>query len=195
MSNRRWSGRTLAARRAAAASDMMQPRHGLPWWAGGRSTQRWAPEMSREGDMMRGSFRSILIPALASRGFRGKRTAFRRLGPDYLDLLSIQYWKYGGSFVLEFGRTVRGDFQTSWGPTIPEDELDVSHLPPPRRARLEDRDPLPDDIFHGFKFEGFGSNPIPYDALARRVAELVPQVDAWLIRGIAGRNIAPFLAG
>jgi hypothetical protein len=39
-SNYRWSGRTIAARRAAAASDMMQPRHGLPLWAGGRSTKR-----------------------------------------------------------------------------------------------------------------------------------------------------------
>jgi hypothetical protein len=32
--------RNAAARRAAAASDMMQPRHGLPQWAGGRSTKR-----------------------------------------------------------------------------------------------------------------------------------------------------------
>src|SRR5689334_8041369 len=34
VSNYRWSGRTVAARRAARASDMMRIRHGLPWWAG-----------------------------------------------------------------------------------------------------------------------------------------------------------------
>jgi hypothetical protein len=148
--------------------------------------------MSREGDMMRGSFKSILIPALARRGFRGKRSTFRRSGPDYLDLLTIQYWKYGGSFILEFGRTSRGDFQTSLGPVIPEDKMDVVHLLPTSRARLEERDSIPDDIFHGFKFEGFGSEPARYDALATRVANLLPQVDAWLIRRNVGTSISPF---
>jgi len=149
--------------------------------------------MSREGDMMRGSFKSILIPALARRGFRGNRSTFRRFGPDYLDLLTIQYWKYGGSFVLEFGRTVRGDFQTSGGPIIPEEKMDVAYLVPTARARLEERDPLPDDSFHGFKFDGFGSDPNPYDALAKRVTALLPQIDAWLIRGVAGSSVSPFL--
>jgi hypothetical protein len=39
-SNYRWSGREFSAGRAAAASDMMRQRHGLPQWAGGRSTMR-----------------------------------------------------------------------------------------------------------------------------------------------------------
>jgi hypothetical protein len=39
-SNYRWNGRKVAARRAAAASDMMPQRRGLPWWVGGRSTMR-----------------------------------------------------------------------------------------------------------------------------------------------------------
>ena len=139
---------------------------------------------------MRGSFKSILIPALASRGFRGKRSTFRRFGPDYLDLLTIQYWKYGGSFILEFGRTARGDFQTNWGPIVPEDEMDVAHLPTTKRARLDERDPASDDIFRGFKYEGFGTDPNRYDALATRVANLLPQVDAWLIRGVAGSHVS-----
>jgi hypothetical protein len=38
-SNYRWSGRPMAARRAAGASDMMHLRHGLPQGAVGRSTK------------------------------------------------------------------------------------------------------------------------------------------------------------
>jgi hypothetical protein len=39
-SSYRWSGRPMAACRAATASDMMRQRHGLPLWAVGRSTMR-----------------------------------------------------------------------------------------------------------------------------------------------------------
>ncbi len=40
LSNYRWNGRSLGAGRAAAASDMIPQRHGLPQSAGSRSTMR-----------------------------------------------------------------------------------------------------------------------------------------------------------
>ena len=148
--------------------------------------------MSREGDLMRKAFRKHLLPALAAAGFVGKSIHFMRLRDDSQDLLSIQYWKYGGSFILEFGRRGRGPLQTAWGPVIPEDSLDVAYLPVQDRAQIQERDAPPDDTFAGFRFAGFGEDVAKYDGLALRVASYLPQMEAWLSRREVGPDIAPF---
>ncbi|SDX45614.1 hypothetical protein [Thiocapsa roseopersicina] len=116
-----------------------------------------------------------------------------RLRDDALDLLSIQYWKNGGSFILEFGRRGRGPLQTAWGPVIPEESLDVVYLPVRDRARIQERDAPPDDTFAGFSFAGFGEDVAKYERLALRVARSFPQVDAWLSRREIGPDIARFI--
>ena len=148
--------------------------------------------MSREGDLMRKALRKHLFPALAAAGFVGKSIHFMRLRDDSQDLLSIQYWKYGGSFILEFGRRDRGPLLTAWGPVIPEESLEVAYLPVRDRARLQERDAPPDDTFAGFSFTGFGEDVAKYEQLALRVASDLPQVDAWLSRREVGPDIAPF---
>jgi hypothetical protein len=148
--------------------------------------------MSREGDLMRKAFRKHLVPALVAAGFVGKSIHFMRLRDDSQDLLSIQYWKYGGSFILEFGRRDRGPLHTAWGPVIPEESLEVAYLPVGDRARLQERDAPPDDTFAGFSFADFGEDVAKYERLALRVASDLPQVDAWLSRREVGPDIAPF---
>ncbi|QVL48823.1 MAG: hypothetical protein KFB96_25335 [Thiocapsa sp.] len=141
---------------------------------------------------MRKSFRKHLVPVLAAAGFVGKSIHFMRLRNDAQDLLSIQYWKYGGSFILEFGRRDRGPLLTAWGPVIPEESLEVAYLPGGDRARLQERDAPSDDTFAGFSFAGFGEDVAKYERLALRVAGDLPQVDAWLSCGEVGPDIAQF---
>lgn len=148
--------------------------------------------MSREGDLMRKALKRHLVPALASLGFTGKSSKFQRLLPDRQDLLAIQYHKYGGSFILEFGRRERGPLHTSWGPVIPEEKLEVIYLPPTLRARLQETEAVAQDAFAGFTFQGYGEETSKYEALAKRVASLLPQVDAWLSTGTKGENIHAF---
>jgi hypothetical protein len=114
------------------------------------------------------------------------------LRPDHQDLLAIQYHKYSGSFILEFGRRERGPLQTSWGPLVPEEKLDVMYLPPTQRARLQETDANAKDIFAGFSFQEFGEDSSKYEALARLVTELLPQVDVWLSSGEKSANVPPF---
>ena len=147
--------------------------------------------MSREGDLMRKAFRKHLVHALAATGFVGKSIHFMRLRDDAQDLLSIQYWKYSGSFILEFGRRGRGPLQTAWGPVIPEESLDVAYLPVGDRARLQERD-APPDTFAGFSFAGFGEDLAKNERLALRVASYLPQVEAWLSCREVGPDIASF---
>jgi len=149
--------------------------------------------MSREGDLLRKSLRKYLLPELREFGFIGKSSSFQRAGSEFLDLLSIQYWKYGGEFILEFARRSRGDLLTSWGVLVPESKLDVAYVSPLERARLIMRPRA--SGFGGFIFGGFGGDAAPYDQLALHVASLLPQVDAWLTLGEVGENIAPLSTG
>src|SRR5688572_28138412 len=146
--------------------------------------------MSREGDLMRKALRKHLLPALARLGFTGNAAHFQRARADTLDLLSIQYWKHGGEFVLEFARRGRGDFVASWGEVVPEAKLDVAYADVLGRARLEGRRNSRSG-FHGFAFDQLGEDAAAYEAIALRVVELLPQVDAWLERSEAGDHVRP----
>lgn len=145
--------------------------------------------MSREGDLMRKALKKVLLPELKLNGFVGTTSSFQRLSPENLDLLSIQYRKYGGQFILEFARRERGAFSTSWGEIVPEEKIGVAHVSPLRRARLQRTHEESGEVFGGFKFSGFGEDLAKYNALASQVASLLPQVNAWLESGAVGENI------
>jgi hypothetical protein len=148
--------------------------------------------MSRAGDLMRKSLKKHVIPRLHALGFDGSRSSFRRAAGQKLDLLEFHYWKYGGALIVEFARTERGDFSTSWGTVVPESQLTVAHISPLKRARLKS------SIAGGkippgwFRFEHFGEDMERYDALAAELAALLPQADAWLREGRVGDRVAPF---
>jgi hypothetical protein len=148
--------------------------------------------MSRAGDLMRKSLKRFVVPRLHDLGFEGARSNFRRVSDEKLDFLDVQYWKYGGALVLEFARTNRGDFQTSWGPIVPEADLTLPHLSPMVRARLKSLDSDTSYPFGWFRFDAFGEATEKYDALAREIAELLPQADAWLRTGEQGPRVFPF---
>lgn len=133
--------------------------------------------MSREGNLMRKALRKHFLPEMLRLGFVGTRSSFQRLGSDFLDLLSIQYWKYGGEFILEFARRERGDLITSWGELVPESKLEVAYVNPLNRARLVRATNTSN--FGGFQFGTFGNDVAAYDVLAARVAALLVQADNW----------------
>lgn len=141
---------------------------------------------------MRKALKRLLLPELNRLGFRGSTSKFQRTSSDWLDLLSIQYWKYGGQFILEFARCERGALHTSWGEVIPEEKLEVAYVGPSQRARLEQRGPTSGEGFRGFKFSGFGEDTARYEALAAEVTALLPQVEEWLTNGTAGEHIHAF---
>ena len=145
--------------------------------------------MSRNGDLMRKALKRHLFPELARFGFVWKTSNFQRIDTNFQDLLSLQYWKYGGEFILEFARRERGPFSTNWGPVIAENELDVTYLSPTLRARLEQLGPTTGQYLRGFDFSSFGEDALKYDQLAKEVASLLPQVNDWLKSGRRGDHV------
>jgi hypothetical protein len=147
--------------------------------------------MAREVDLMRRELKKHVVPKLAALSFAGKGLEFQRQR-ERLDLLAIQYWKYGGvEFILEFASFDRGDLQTTWGEVVPEDKITVAHTPVLQRARLEQLGPEAGQYLRGFVFAGFGEDRSKYEALARHVASLLPQVDCWLRTGEASPHVRP----
>ena len=148
--------------------------------------------MSRNGDLMRKALKRFWLPEMSRIGFVGKSSTFQRLGPEYQDLLSLQYWKYGGEFILEFARRARGPFVTSWGSVIPEEKLDVAYLSPTLRARLEQIGSTAGHCFRGFDFSSFDEDVAKYESLAKELVLYLPEVDDWLNHGRKGEHMSTF---
>ncbi len=149
--------------------------------------------MATSGDLMRRALRRHWLPSLTRLGFSGRTSTFHRLERDAQDLLSLQYWKYGGEFILEFARRPRGPFSTIWGTVVPEEKMEVSHLNPLDRARLQQIEPLAGEHLRGFAFHSFEDDYSKYENLAVQVVELMPAVDAWLRHGTLSTHIHPLL--
>ena len=108
--------------------------------------------MKTPGQMMAISIKKVLLPEIRRLEFVGGGVAnFVRSSGDHRDLLSIQYWTYGGSFILEFSRV-----PTTWvDPDSGEVPKRVFETDPLLRKRLIDTEQHRD--FRGFSFKAFGS--------------------------------------
>jgi hypothetical protein len=134
---------------------------------------------------MLGALKAHLVPALTARGFTGSFPHFRRLKPDQIDLLSVQFDKYGGGFVVELAKCPADGITTLWGAKIPPDKVKASDTLPPR-LRLGSN-PAKQDFHHWFRYDG-GQSP---DEVARHVVVLLAkQADpAWA--GIPEPDVPP----
>lgn len=136
------------------------------------------------GQLMAISIKKFLLPEIRRLGFEGGGVAnFVRANEVHRDFLSIQYWTYGGSFILEFSRV-----PVAWvDPDSGEVPKRVFGTDPLLRKRLIDTEQHKD--FRGFSFKAFGSEQGRYDQLAGSVVALLPQIEAWFESGIEGPNI------
>lgn len=150
------------------------------------------------------ALRTILVPEMTSLGFQrhklppvlggrsGNRTApfgqFRRPRGDATDLAAIGLDPTRpDTFDIAFGTLPAGDLPNRWGPTIPHDEVWVDWLPVGYRL-------LPSARFHRrFRVRRWPWSPpagqADYDALVRRVAALLPEMETALGTGKTGRHV------
>ena len=69
-----------------------------------------------------------IIPWLLENGFTGEMPHFQRRRAHHLELLTFQFDRYGGGFVIELGKAPLGDFTVSNGEVIPESLLTPSYV-------------------------------------------------------------------
>ena len=75
-----------------------------------------------------------VVPNLRSRGFKGSMPHFRRADSNGIDLLTFQFDRHGGGFVVELAVCPADGFTLSWGEHVPASQVTAHHLT--KRLRL-----------------------------------------------------------
>jgi hypothetical protein len=85
------------------------------------------------------ALKAIVIPHLRANGFRGTFPHFRRIDETRIDLLTFQFDKWGGGFVIEISQCPPTGHHTKWGAYIPPQKVTAHDLHPDARLRLQPR--------------------------------------------------------
>jgi hypothetical protein len=128
--------------------------------------------MSDFRKQMDSELKAVVIPALREPPFKGSFPHFRRLGEKGVDLLTFQFDRQGGGFVVEIAHCGLGGFTTSWGKHITASELTAWDLHPQNRQRIKPRDGGGTDSWFRFDQGDVGL------AAASFLREL-PRAEAW----------------
>lgn len=86
---------------------------------------------------MENELKSIVVPALRSAGFTGSLPHFRRLATERVELLTFQFDRHGGGFVIEAAWCGPDGVVTSWGKAIPAAKVTAHDLHPNFRLRIK----------------------------------------------------------
>jgi len=113
-----------------------------------------------ERDKMIKKLNEIVVPNLRQCDFRGSFPHFRRLTVDKINLLTFQFDRNGGGFVIEVANCNRGDFKTPYGLEIKENKLTAHDLNKRKRiqSNMKTQNSSTEDWFrYDKKTFGFGN--------------------------------------
>lgn len=128
--------------------------------------------MNDERQAMDAALKGQVVQSLRAMGFKGSLPHFRRAALGGLDVLTFQFDRYGGGFVIEVARCSQDGFVTAWGKEIPANKVTAWDLPSSWRHRIQPQAGGGTDSW--FRFE----NGKVLEA-ASAVLSLLPTVAAW----------------
>jgi hypothetical protein len=115
----------------------------------------------------------LVIPLLREKGFKGSFPHFRRITKERINLLTFQFDRSGGAFVIEIANCQPEGFETSWGAKIEPNKLTAHDMFNRKRiqANMNTQSSLTADWFRYDQqyFLGFGNiyKKICKDVLSR----------------------------
>ena len=118
------------------------------------------------------ALKNIVVPKLRQKGFTGSFPHFRRLRTGQIDLMSFQFDKWGGGFVVEISKCGSEGVTMTWGERIPPKKVTAQHLHPNDRLRLGCEGPSTD---HWYRYDR-GRSP---DIVAQEVVQQLDIADKW----------------
>ncbi|MBB2483587.1 DUF4304 domain-containing protein [Bacillus sp. APMAM] len=83
------------------------------------------------------ALKKIVVPELRERGFKGSFPHFRRIFENKIDLITFQFDKYGGGFVIEIGVCSPEGVIHHWGEKVLPNKVTAHDLIPDSRLRLK----------------------------------------------------------
>ena len=93
--------------------------------------------MSSLRELMEKELKAAVVPKLRATGFSGSFPHFRRATEIGIDLLTFQFDKNGGGFVIEISRSPVEGVTTHWGKVIEPKRVTAWDMHPDQRQRLQ----------------------------------------------------------
>ncbi len=129
--------------------------------------------MSDERDRMIETLKEYVVPVLRQRGFTGSFPHFRRPTARAIHLLTFQFDKWGGGFVVEIAACPPDGFTTYWGKHIHPSKVrawDITH-----RLRLGAPDEKSEGHWFRYDKRGMFSSGDPFE---RAALDVLPHLDS-----------------
>ena len=128
--------------------------------------------MKQDREAMVSALKKHVLPALRSVGFKGSFPHLRRMKADGVDLISFQFDKWEGGFVIEIARGSLDGLKTHWGLHVSAGKLRAWDLHPDRRRRIQAREGSGTDAWFRFDEE-------PVARIAQQVLDSLPEAESW----------------
>lgn len=130
-----------------------------------------------ERDEMIISLKKNVVPLLRQKGFKGSFPHFRRASGGYIDLLTFQFDRWGGGFVVEIAVCYEDGVTMHWGEKIPPNKVTAHHIN--KRYRLGAKDTNSDYWFRYDINVAFGNS---FDIVAKELIDKLGLAEKWFLK-------------
>jgi hypothetical protein len=128
--------------------------------------------------LMSNAIKKVVVPFLREEGFKGSLPHFRRKNESNIDLITFQFNRWGGSFVIELATCPLEGVTTHWGEQIPPNKVTAHDVN--ERYRLGAKSKDKDGIW--FNFETARTEE-DFDKVANDVVKLLYISDrSWITK-------------
>ena len=131
--------------------------------------------MSLSHSLMVKALQETVVPTLREAGFKGSFPHFRRIRDDQIDLLTFQFDRHGGGFVIEIGKCPPEGFTTYFNEFIPPNKVTAWDVNRRYRLQRENRFSLSD----WFRYDQPPLNGEIYQKTAKMVLHSLKQAENW----------------
>ena len=125
--------------------------------------------------------KKVVQPFLRANGFSGSFPHYRKKTPTGIDLLTIQFDRCGGGFVIELARCPVEGVLTAWGAAVPPDKVRAWDVHINYRKRVQPREGSGTDAW--FRYDNG-----PVSQVAAVALKLLSNANLWNDVQICGSN-------
>ncbi|MCT4784025.1 MULTISPECIES: DUF4304 domain-containing protein [Exiguobacterium] len=107
--------------------------------------------LSQQRKDMMAILKREVVPYLRSYQFNGSFPHFRRLQSNQIDLVTFQFNRHGGSFIIVLAQAPATGIQTYWGEQITPQKMTAQDVDIEARRRLGSHTPYEDGIWFSYE--------------------------------------------
>jgi hypothetical protein len=128
-------------------------------------------------DLMVKALKETFVHELRATGFKGTFPHFRRQGPGQIDLLSFQFDKWGGGFIIEIAQCPPEGATLFSGKLVPPSKVRAWDLHPTKRLRLQPS--LGSSTSDWFRYDTATTGKGVYHSVALETLPYLLHAEAW----------------